>query len=375
MTLQTAQIQVPDGFIDLGRGDPDLNLLPLDMLHQAAQNRLSQSDNTFLQYGTEQGDGYFRAALANFLSQKYNFAVDFETLFVTSGISAGLDLICTLLTKPGDVIFVEEPSYFLALKIFADHGLQVASIRTDEAGLVIDDLAHALKESKPKFVYVIPTFQNPGGRTLSQERREQLVSLAKEHDFLILADEVYQFLNYTQKPPNSFASFIDSEHVISLGSFSKILAPGLRLGWLQTHASIINKITSAGVLDSGGGMNPFTSAIVRNVIESGGLDKNIEALNQIYKKRVKSMDEYLRKHLSAAEFETPHGGYFFWIRLPGVDVGELRKKAQAHQVGLRQGLLFSSNQGLSDYMRLSISFYDANDIEQGVIRLSECVKK
>ncbi|NJN80206.1 MAG: aminotransferase class I/II-fold pyridoxal phosphate-dependent enzyme, partial [Anaerolineales bacterium] len=123
--------------------------------------------------------------------------------------------------------------------------------------------------------------------------------------FLILADEVYQFLNYTQTPPNSLASFIDSEHVISLGSFSKILAPGLRLGWLQTHASVMKRIASAGVLDSGGGMNPFTSAIVRSVIESGGLEKNIADLNQVYKKRVKTMDELLRKHLPQAEFSTP----------------------------------------------------------------------
>lgn len=373
--MQTAQIQVPEGFIDLGRGDPDLKLLPLDMLRQAAQNRLSQNDNEFLQYGTEQGDGYFRTAFANFLTKKYNFAVDIDSLFITSGISAGLDLLCTLFTKPGDIIFVEEPSYFLALKIFADHGLKVASIRTDESGLVIDDLIHALKESKPKFVYVIPTFQNPSGHTLTQARRDQLVSLAKEHDFLILADEVYQFLNYTQTPPNSFATQIDSAHVISLGSFSKILAPGLRLGWLQTHASIMQKISSAGVLDSGGGMNPFTSTIVRNVIESGGLDKNISNLNQTYKKRVKAMQESLRKYLPTAEFETPHGGYFFWIRIPGMDVAELRKKAQTHQVGLRQGSLFSSNHGLSDYIRLSISFYDENDIEQGIVRLSECVKK
>ena|SRR5688572_16260850 len=375
MKLQTAQIQVPDGFIDLGRGDPGFDLLPLEMLHQAAQHRLSQNDNEFLQYGVEQGDGYFRIALASFLSKKYNFPVDIESLFITSGISAGLDLICTLFTKPGDTIFVEEPSYFLALKIFADHGLKVASIRTDESGLVIDDLILNLKKSKPKFVYVIPTFQNPGGRTLTQERREQLVSLAKEHDFLILADEVYQFLNYTQTPPNSFASYIDSEHVISLGSFSKILAPGLRLGWLQTHPSVMERIASAGVLDSGGGMNPFASAIVRNVIESGGLEKNLANLHQTYKKRVKAMEQYLRKHLPQAEFETPHGGYFFWIRIPNVDMAELRKKAQTNQVGLRQGLLFSSNQGLNDYMRLSISFHDENDIEQGIIRLTQSLTK
>lgn len=373
MKLQTAQIQVPDGFIDLGRGDPGLNLLPLDLLHQGANERLGQGDPSFLQYGMEQGDEYFRSAFAKFLSDKYQFTVDLKTLFVTSGISGGLALICNLLTRPGDTIFVEEPSYFLALKIFSDHGLNVVSIRTDESGLVVDDLINALKSAAPKFVYVIPTFQNPGGRTLTQERREQLVALAEKHDFLILADEVYQFLNYTQAPPNSLAAFVDSEHVISLGSFSKILAPGLRLGWLQTHESIMKKILASGVLDSGGGMNPFVSAVVRGVIESGGLGKNIADLNAIYGKRVRAMEESLRRHFPQAEFSTPHGGYFFWVKLPGVDVQELRKKAQTHQVGLRQGALFSSQNELKDYMRLSISYYDVDDIEQGLKRLSQCI--
>jgi DNA-binding transcriptional MocR family regulator len=374
MKLQTAQIQIPENFIDLGRGDPGLDLLPLNLLHSAAQNRLSQGDNEFLQYGTEKGDGYFRSAFANFLSKKYNFTVDIESLFITSGISAGLDLLCTLFTKPEDTIFVEEPSYFLALKIFSDHGLKVVAIQTDEHGLVIDDLILKLKESKPKFVYVIPTFQNPGGRTLSQERREQLVSLAKEYDFLIFADEVYQFLNYTQEPPNSLASFVDSEHVISLGSFSKILAPGLRLGWLQTHESLMQKISSAGVLDSGGGMNPFTSTIVRHVIESDNLEKNIESLKQTFAQRIKIMDACLRKYIPSAEFSTPHGGYFFWVRIPNVDAGELRKKASEHQVGLRQGALFSSNNSLKDYMRLSISFYDENKLEEGIVRLKRAIE-
>jgi DNA-binding transcriptional MocR family regulator len=371
--LQVAQIQAPHGFIDLGRGDPALDLLPLTMLHTAAQQRLNQTENEFLQYGTEQGDGYFRHAFAKFLSQKYNMAVDIESLFITSGISSGLDLLCTRFTKPGDTIFVEEPTYFLALKIFADHGLKVASIQTDEHGLVIDDLILNLKYSQPKFIYVIPTFQNPSGHTLSQERRDQLVSLAKEHNFLIFADEVYQFLNYTQTPPNSFASF-NSEHAISLGSFSKILAPGLRLGWLQTHASLMNRIASAGVLDSGGGMNPFTSNIVRGVVEVGDLEMNIANLKETFAKRIQVMDECLRKYLPQAEFSTPHGGYFFWVRIPNVDMAELRKKAQTHQVGLRHGALFSSNDSLKDYMRLSVSYYDVNDIEEGVKRLQKCLE-
>jgi DNA-binding transcriptional MocR family regulator len=372
-TLPIAQINTPAGFIDLGRGDPQFALLPLDLLRDAAQSCLSQPEPAILQYGTVQGDGYFRTALADFLSARYGFPVSYESLFVTAGISSALDLTCTLFTRPGDTIFVEEPSYFFALRIFADHGLRVVSIRTDEAGLDLTDLARALQESRPKFLYLIPTFQNPSGHTLPQERREQLLALAEQHNFLILADEVYQFLGYTQKPPQSFAAYLDSEHVISLGSFSKILAPGLRLGWLQSHPKIIERFANSGLLDSGGGMNPFTSAIVRGVIESGGLDRNIAKLVDVYGRRVQAMDASLRRHLPQAEFVTPHGGYFFWVRLPEVDAQELQKQAQGQDVGLRPGILFSSQNGLRDYFRLSISFYEESEIEEGIIRLKKCL--
>ncbi len=372
-TLQTAQINLPKDFIDLGRGDPGLDLLPLGLLRDAAAHRLNHSDNEILQYGAERGDGYFRDALAKFLSIRYGFSVSRDDLFVTSGISAGLDLLCTLLTKPGDTILVEEPSYFLALQIFADHGLNVVSINTDESGLVVEDLIRALKESRPKFLYVIPTFQNPSGHTLSQERRDEIVNLAKKHGFLILADEVYHLLSYTQTPPVSFGTYIDSEHVVSLGSFSKILAPGLRLGWLHAHPALIQRLSTCGLLNSGGGMNPFTSAVVRSLIEKGDLDKNIAHLIDMYSKRMQSTERSLRTHLRAAEFSTPHGGYFFWVRLPGINAGELREKAQEYRVGLRQGLLFSSQNGLSDFFRLSISFYDVNEIEQGIMRLKKCI--
>jgi DNA-binding transcriptional MocR family regulator len=370
---QITQINTPPDFIDLGRGDPQFELLPLEMLRDAAAHRLGRGEREFLQYGAEQGDGYFRAALAKFLTPRYGFPVSHDDLLITAGISSALDLLCTLFTKPGDTIFVEEPSYFLALKIFADHGLRAASIRTDEAGLAVDDLIHALSQATPKFLYLIPTFQNPSGHTLPSERRRQLIELAQKHGFLIITDEVYQFLAYTQAPPRSFAAHIDSGHVIAMNSFSKILAPGLRLGWLHAHPTIIQRITACGLLDSGGGLNPFTSAIVRGLIENGDLDRNIETLVQTYSKRVQAMDRLLRAHLPSAEFSTPHGGYFFWLRLPGVDTQELRKKAQNHQVGLRQGLLFSSQNGLRDYSRLSVSFYDVDEIEQGILRLKKCL--
>lgn len=372
--LQTVQTLIPSDIIDLGAGEPQLDLLPLNLLRIAAADRLSVGDKDFLQYGLEQGDSYFRAALAGFLSARYGFSVSHENLFTTAGISSALALLCSLFTKPGDTIFVEEPSYFLALRIFADYGLRVASIRTDEAGLVIDDLVHALNESKPKFLYIVPVFQNPSGQTLSQERREQLVALAKKHDFMILADEVYQFLSYTQTPPKSFGAYIDSGQVISLGSFSKILAPGLRLGWLQTHPSIMQKIITCGQLDSGGGMNPFTSAIVRSLIESGGLDENISMLVDVLGKRVQVMSELLQKHIPQARFASPQGGYFFWLHLSGMDARELRKKAQAYKTDVRPGILFSSQGGLNEYFRLSISYYDEGQIEEGILRLKQCFK-
>jgi 2-aminoadipate transaminase len=187
---QTSQVNIPPGVIDLGIGDPQFSLLPLDLLRRAAEERLAQRDPSFLQYGAEQGDGNFRLALADFLSQKYGISVASASLFITNGASGGLDLLCNLFTNPGDTIFVEEPSYFLALRIFEDHGLQIVPIQTDEQGLMIEALQEKLVEVRPKFIYVIPTFQNPSGHTLPRERREQLVALSQEYGFFILADEV-----------------------------------------------------------------------------------------------------------------------------------------------------------------------------------------
>jgi len=372
--LHTAQINTPDGVIDLGRGDPQFSLLPLELIRQAAGMTHRESDREILQYGAEQGGGRFRLALADFLSEGYGFPVDADTLFVTSGISSALDLFCTLFTLTGDTVFVEEPSYFLALRIFTDHGLRLVSIPTDSSGLVVDLLEEALVVHHPSFLYLIPAFQNPSGHTLTQERRERLLAISKEHNLLVLADEVYQFLNYTIQPPKCFGAYTDMENVVSLGSFSKILAPGLRLGWVQANPKLIQRLAGCGLLESGGGMNPFTSAIVRLIIESGGLRQNIDHLVQVYFTRVKVMDESLRRHLPQAEYVSPHGGYFFWLRLPGIDTQDLRQHASAHQVDYRPGILFSSQGALRDYLRLSISFYDGDEIDEAVQRLAQCLQ-
>lgn len=374
--LPIVQTQIPPDVIDLGLGNPPLSLLPLEMIRDAAQSTLSQNDNSFLQYGTEQGDGHLRVALANFLSDGYGFPVEPPSLLITTGISNGLDFLCSLFTKAGDTIFVEEPTYFLALRIFADHHLNVVSIETDENGVIPASLEEKLAGFRPKFFYLIPTFQNPTGHTLSKERRERIVQLAKEHDFLIAADEVYQLLNYSEQPPKPFGAYIDTdaENSISLASFSKILAPGLRLGWMQAHAKVIKRFANSGLMDSGGGLNPFTSAILRGVIESGGLGENIGRLKSIYRDQIQVMDEALRRHLPEAKYAIPHGGYFFWLQFPDqVDVGELRKKASAFKVDFRQGALFSSNGRLKNYMRLCYVYYDVEKIEDGIKRISACL--
>jgi len=373
-SLSTSQVSIPPGFIDLGLGDPQFSLLPLDLLRQAAGERFSQEDPYFLQYGLEQGDPHLRGALAAFLSRAYSFPVEAESLFITAGVSSGLDLICSLYTRPGDVIFVEEPTYHLALRIFTDHHLQIVPLRTDPDGLVIEGLEEKLAEVSPVFLYLIPTFQNPTGRSLSPERRARLAALSREHDFLILADEVYHFLNFGAEPPPALASYTASGNILSLGSFSKILAPGLRLGWIQAGAERIQRLAGSGLLDSGGGMNPFASAMVRGIVETGQLEKNIARLRVIYRNRMTAMHSSLQRDLPELDYTVPEGGYFFWVRFPnGLDAERLGERAEAFKLRIRPGVRFSSQGGLRDYARLSYVFYESADVKEGLIRLRRCL--
>jgi 2-aminoadipate transaminase len=373
---QITQTNSRPGFIDLGMGNPDQSLLPLQSLRISANAYFSSGDIRSLDYGLEQGDGNFRHALAFFLTKAYDrAAVDPGLLFVTAGASSGLDLICTLFTQPGDVILVEEPSYFLALRIFEDHGLQIISIPTDNDGLCLDILEDKIITAKPKFIYTIPTFHNPSGQTLSLDRREKLIVMAQRYNVFIVADEVYHFLDYHQTAPQPFAASAKNvEQVISINSFSKILAPGLRLGWILAHGRVINKLATCGLLDSGGGMNPFTSALIQGLIESGGLEENILKIKKEYNCRREAMGAALQEFLPQSEWVPPLGGFFYWVRLPGVDTTKLRHMAESFKVGIKQGVLFSSQKRMQDYIRLSFSFYDPIKISEGVKRLGKCLE-
>jgi 2-aminoadipate transaminase len=371
--FQTAQLYIPPDVIDFGAGQPSPHLLPLAWLREAAANRLGDADTGYLAYGAMPGDGYFRHMLAGYLGEHYQVPIDFENLFVTGGASQGLDLICTLFSRPGDTIFVEEPSYFLALRIFADHGLNIVSLPMDDQGLVIEALEQNLSQHTPAFLYIIPSFHNPSSVTLTAERREQLVQLSQQHDLIIVADEVYHLLSYAAEPPPPLASHIDRSPVISLGSFSKIMAPGLRLGWIQTGTELINRLSDCGLVDSGGSLNHFTSGVIRSAIELGLLEKQLINLKSVYRKRKIALSKALRELLpDSVHFVEPDGGFFIWLEFADhIDTVQMLAAARQHKVGFLPGIKFSSQNGLSNCARLSFAYFDIPELEEGARRLAK----
>jgi len=361
----------PEGTINFGIGQPSADLLPVDLVKQASRSFFEDAQPFELNYGVTQGDERFLDSLAGFLSKSYGVPASSSELFVTGGNSQALDMVSVVYANPGDTVFVEEPSYFLAFQIFRDHGLNVVGIPVDDDGLSVDALELALKSHKPAFLYTIPSYHNPGGQCTTEERRRRIVELAEEHDFLIVADEVYQLLYYYDAPPPAYGTMSASQKVLSLGSFSKILAPGLRLGWIQTSEHLRGQLERHGFVNSGGSINHISSHIVRQAIDNGSLDSHIEMLRRRYRSRVEAMDEALHEHFDGiANWTRPNGGYFFWLTFDdSVDTAPLRAKARGVQAGFQSGAVFSSQGRLSNCLRLSFAHYGEADIREGIARL------
>jgi DNA-binding transcriptional MocR family regulator len=361
----------PEGTINFGIGQPSADLLPVDLVRQASRSFFEDAQPFELNYGVTQGDARFLDSLAGLLTRSYGVPTSGSELFVTGGNSQALDMVSVVWANPGDTVFVEEPSYFLAFQIFRDHGLKIVGIPVDDDGLSVDALEQALKSHKPAFLYTIPSYHNPGGQCTSGERRKRVVELAEEHDFLIVADEVYQLLHYYDAPPPAYGTMSASQRVLSLGSFSKILAPGLRLGWIQTSEHLRDRFKSHGFVNSGGSINHISSLIVREAIDSGSLESHIETLRRRYRSRVEAMDEALHEHFSGiAKWTRPNGGYFFWLTFDeSVDTAPLREKAREVQAGFQGGAVFSSKGLLGNCLRLSFAHYGETDIREGIARL------
>ena len=377
--LPSLLISISEGVIDLGWGHPSPRLHPTDMLRRATDIVLADGAPIPLQYGATQGYGPLLHSLAEFLSAQdsYTSPVSPQELFITAGASQAIDHTTTLFTQTGDTVFVEEPTYYLIQSIFEDHGLKVVGVPTDNDGLRMDALEAMLADRSvpaPKMLYVIPTYQNPSGSVLPADRRSKLVELAQQHGFLVLADEVYNLLHYGKPPPPPIASFDTSDDgcVISLGSFSKILGPGLRTGWLQARPPLIQRFATAGLTISGGGLNHFTSTLVHAVLEQGMLQDNIAILRSAYSERVSAMTAALRKHLGdAVDFTAPGGGYFFWLTFnDGTNTDTLLPIAQEHGVNYRPGAAFSARGAFTNAIRLAFALYEPDLLAEGVRRLA-----
>ena len=381
-SLPSLLISIPEGVLDLGWGHPSPHLHPTEALQIASERVLSQQSAVPLQYGAVQGFGPLLEGLADFLSSQDaygNLSVDPASLFLTAGASQGIDLATTIFAQSGDTVFVEEPTYYLIGRIFLDHGLKVVGVPTDRDGLDVDALELMLLDGhRPRLLYVIPAYQNPTGATLSPGRRHRLIQLAQRYGFTILADEVYQLLHYGLPPPPPLAAIDDTSHgcVVSLGSFSKILAPGLRLGWVHSSPGIIQRFVDSGVAASGGGLSHFAAAVAQATLDLGLLQENIANLRRIYTVRRDAVARILTTDLAGqVEFHQPDGGYFFWLTLAdAVDAEELLPIAQKAGVSYRPGTAFSSGGLFRDSLRISFSLYDVGDLAEALYRLGQAIR-
>ena len=365
------------GTINFSVGQPSADLLPLKLLAGGNERFFADAAPFDLNYGQRQGDARFRAALAGFLGAAGGTPVDPDSLMLTGGISQALDFACGRLARPGDVAYVEEPSYPYSFQIFRDHGLEVVGIPMDGAGMDLAAFERELAQRRPKLVYTIPSFHNPTGQVMDRAKRERLVALSREHGFVIVADEVYQQLYHGDPPPPSFGTRAAAGNVLSLGTFSKILAPGLRLGWIQASPGLLETLLASGALVSGGNFNHFTSHVVRKLMESGELAAFVARLRESYAERAQAMDAALRRHLSGvARWQKPGGGYFFWLELPeGANIPALEARARSAGTGFLPGSFCSTGGGLGHCMRLSFAHYTVPDIHEGIARLARAFGK
>lgn len=365
-------------FLNFSKGIPGFSILPTEELSQASIEFAQKKDSDYLTYGHWQGNGYLRRSLAHFLTKQLGFSVDMDELFITSGNSQTIDIACSMYASPGDSVLVEELTYFLALDIFKSQRLNPIPVRVDEQGLDPDSLESILKREKvaPKFLYVIPAFSNPTGYNLSEERKERIVELSEKYGFKILADEVYQMLYFNHPPPPSFGKYIESDQVVSAGTFSKILAPGVRLGWIHGSPQVIKEFENTGIAISAGAYAQFSTGPVLSVLDSGLQLSYLNRIKEIFKRRCDLMDAGIKAHFpESVTYQKPEGGYFFWLEFPdGVKTDDYVSGARELGVGFTPGRLCSAEGQHHNCMRLSYAFYEEDDIEMGIEKLGRYLK-
>ncbi len=379
--LPDVQLALRAGIVEFGWGHPDVALLPAARMAEAARLAIEEAGPAALSYGAEQGSGRLLDQLSAWLTRRESHAPPLDQLMITGGASQALDLLCTLLARPGDVVLVESPVYHLALRIFRDHDLRLMPVAADEEGIQPAALAAVLanlrrQKVRPRFLYTVPTFGNPSGATLAPVRRQALLTWAERDDLLIIEDDVYHELWYEAPAPSSLYD-LSPGRVVRLGSFSKVLGPGLRLGWLATAPTLVARLRSSGLLDSGGGVNHFTAHVVASFMAQGWLDENVEALRIAYRGRRDALCAALADNLpQGCEWRKPGGGFFVWLRLPeGLDSAALLPAAEAAGVSYVPGARFCVEAGCRPYCRLAFTLLPVEEMQEGARRLAAVVRE
>lgn len=381
--------------INIGKGHPKTSLLPLPAITAAFAAAAARpgAATALLQYGRMQGSEDLTAQLIAWLREAVGRGDELqpENVLITTGSGPALDYILHLFTSAGDTVFADSPGYFLAFPSFHDCGLRIVDIATDEHGMDVEAVAAKCAAGDvPRVIYTVPIGANPTGATMTDERRLRLVELARQYGFLIIADEVYQLLTYDGAPaPKSLAQF-DTDPgnrvVFAVNSFSKLLGPGLRLGWVEAGPAHVARLVAAGAIQSGGGLNPFPSAVVAEMFRSGDAQRHVVAVREAYTASASTLCDALDTELppvvgaAGYQYLRPTGGFFIFVRLaPGVDTEVLLKEyAPRTGVVFFAGRHFASGapggQAFTNALRVCFAFLDEAPLREGVRRLAAALK-
>lgn len=379
--LASVQAAGPPGTISFIYGLPDPGTFPAKDLKWAADQVLQQRPELALQYGPEQGYGPLIDYVRERAAREEDLPLQRPQIMLTGGSAQTLDHLCTLFTGPGDTVLVEAPTYHETVQSFRDHGLRPLQIPTDEDGLRPEALAERLeglawRGERARFLYTIPNFQNPSGITLAADRRRPVLALAQHYDLLVVEDDVYRDLVYEGDVPSSLFALDGGHRVLRIGSFSKILAPGVRLGWLMGPVGLIERVIGSGLRSMGGGANPLVANILATYCQQGLLEPHIEGLRQVYRERRDAMLAALESHMPAGVGWThPRGGYFIWLTLPE-PLRAVRVAAQAREAGLLipVGDPFFAEMPSAQHLRLAFSYVTPDKIEEGIEKLGQVLK-
>lgn len=367
--------QQPD-IISFAGGLPAPELFPVQELSECQTRVLRESGRQALQYSTTEGYWPLRERIATRMNKTLGTSLTMTNILITHGSQQVLDLAGKVFLDEGDVVLCESPTYLAALSAFKSYGCSFKEIPTDEHGMLMEPLRTTLEATpRVKLIYVIPDFQNPTGKTWSVERRQQLAALAAEFSVAVLEDSPYGELRYEGDPLPSVKSFDRADVVLYAGSFSKILCPGYRLGWVSGEKELIKKFVLA---KQGTDLqcNTLCQMVIHDFLDNYDMDKHIGAIRATYGRRRDCLLAALDEHMpEGVTYVRPKGGLFSWMELPeNMDATAILKKCLEQKVAFVPGESFFPVSGKKNTLRLNFSNMPETRIIEGVQRLANVLR-